>query len=58
MLKSNEENEGEVQRGTSMVLIHTIDRLSNLHVRVRIYAQNQEGEVHKSAFNDHIYSDL
>ena len=58
MLKSKEENVGEVQRGTSMVLIHTIDRLSNLHVRFRIYSQNQEGEVHKSAFNEHIHSDL
>jgi len=43
MLKSIEENVGEVQGGTSMVLIHTIDRLSNLHVKLRICLQNQEG---------------
>jgi hypothetical protein len=55
MLKSSEENVDEVQRGTSMVLIHTIDKLSNLHVRLRICSQNQEGEVHKSTFNDHIH---
>jgi len=58
MLKSSEENVGEVQSGTSTVLIHTIDRLSNLHVRLRICSQNQEGEVHNSTFNDHIHCDL
>ena len=58
MLKSSEENVGEVQRGKSMVLINTIDRFSNHNVSLRICSQNQEGEVHKSTFNDHINSDL
>jgi hypothetical protein len=58
MLKPNEENASEFQSGTSVVLIHTIDRLTNLHVRLRIYAQKQEGEVRKSAFNDHILINL